>query len=504
MLSAMNQKTHKLRSVSSRAAPDFRNAPDVGVSETRSNRLALCVIVIGVLIAAADSTIVVLALPEIQRSLRTGLASVVWVIIGYLLVITILCTQVGRLGDMFGRVRMYKAGFLLFVLGSVACALAWNEASLVAFRVIQGVGGALITANSGAIIADTFPPSLRGRAYGFLAVGFNTGAALGVVAGGLIVTYISWRWIFWVNAPIGILALVFAQKSLADKESRSRTSIDWLGMFLLAIGLFGVLWAMVKLTTQSFDLPIGGYFVGGTIVLGLCWWIEHRVAHPMLDLRVFRVPTMTPSLLAALFQYLANFAVLFLLLMYLQGVRGLTPIHASLLLTPGFVVGGIVGPISGRFADRIGTVIPATFGLAVQTVTLIVYAQFGQATPYWIVLVMFIIGIFGGACFFPANSAAVMKAATDIDRGVTSGLLRMFANIGMVFSFALAIVVASQSISRHEAFAIFVGTTTLSRRTALSFTNGLHAAFYASTLLMAIAALLSASRGRRSQNALTS
>ena len=189
--------------------------------------LALLVVVVGVLITAIDTTIVVLALPEIQRSLHIGLASVIWVIISYLLMITLLSTQVGRLGDMFGRVRMYEAGFVVFIVGSAACALAWNELSLVVFRLAQGVGGALITANSGAVIADTFPKEQRGRAYGFNSIGFNTGAVLGVVLGGVIVTYVSWRWIFWINVPIGIGAVVVAKRVLLDRGDGSGG--DWTG-----------------------------------------------------------------------------------------------------------------------------------------------------------------------------------------------------------------------------------------------------------------------------------
>src|SRR6201990_2024786 len=152
---------------------------------------------------ARDTTIVVLALPEIQRSLHVALTDVVWVIISFLLVITLLATQVGRLGDMFGRVRMYETGFAVFVVGSLLCALAWNEVSIIVFRVVQGIGGALIMANSGAVIADLYPRERRGRAYGLHALRLAGGAVLGVVLGGLIVTYISWRWVFWINVPTG-------------------------------------------------------------------------------------------------------------------------------------------------------------------------------------------------------------------------------------------------------------------------------------------------------------
>jgi EmrB/QacA subfamily drug resistance transporter len=477
--------------------PEAASAP-AGAAEgiTHHPNLALLVVVVGVLITAVDTTIVVLALPEIQRTLHIGLASVIWVVIGYLLVITLVSTQVGRLGDMYGRVRMYEAGFMVFVVASIACALAWNELSLIVFRLVQGVGGALIAANSGAVIADTFPKEARGRAYGFNAVGFNTGAVLGVILGGIIVTYVSWRWIFWINVPIGIAAALVAHRVLSDHGQRERRSLDWWGMATLGLGLFGPLLAMVKLTSEPLSATIVLLFTSGVVMLFVFWRIERSQAEPMLDFKLFSVPTMTPSLLAAMFQSLANFAVLFLLLMYLQGVRHLSPIHASLLLVPGYVIGGVIGPFAGRFADRHGAVLPATAGLAIQVVALVAYAQLGLSTPLWIVVVAYMVGAIGACCFFPSNNAAVMKVAPPSKFGITSGLLRTFANVGMVFSFALAILVASQSISKHEAFAIFVGTTSLSPASAAAFTDGIHSAFYSSTLLMVIAGVLSGSRFR--------
>jgi EmrB/QacA subfamily drug resistance transporter len=462
----------------------------------RHANLALTVVVVGVLVTAVDTTIVVLALPAIQRSLHIALGAVIWVIIGYLLVITLLSTQVGRLGDMFGRVRMYEAGFVVFVIGSLTCALAWSELSLIFFRVAQGVGGALIAANSGAVIADSFPREQRGRAYGFIGIGWNTGAVLGVVLGGLIVTYVSWRWVFWINLPIGTGAFLVARRVLVDRGERQHRQLDIPGMLTLGLGLFGLLWAMVKLTSEPFDATIIGYLSGGVLVLVIFCVIERRQSSPLVELRFFRVPTMTPSLLASLFQSLASFAVLFLLLMYLQGVRHLTPIHASLLLVPGYVVGAFVGPYGGRLADRVGAVIPATAGLAIQVVVLLCYAQLGLHTPLWVLTVIYVFGAVGSGLFFPANSSAVMKAAPGAEFGVASGLLRTFSNVGMVFSFAVAILIASQSISKHEAFAIFVGTTTLPTASAAAFTDGIHAAFYASTSLMVIAAILSATRVR--------
>jgi len=385
-------------------------------------------------------------------------------------------------------------GFAVFVLGSLACGLAWNEASIIAFRVVQGVGGAFIMANSGAVIADLYPRELRGRAYGFTSVGWTMGAVIGIVLGGLIVTYVSWRWIFLINVPVGVAALAVAVRVLHERAERTRHRLDLPGMVTLGLGLFGVLWAMTRLATTAFDAQVAGYLIGGIALLGAFVVIEQHQPEPMLPLSLFRVPTMAASLLASLFQGLASFAVLFLVIMYLQGPRGLSPIHASLLLVPGYVLGSVVGPYAGRLADRRGPVLPATAGLAIQVVGLAIYAQLTMTTPLWVVVVAAVVNGVGASFFFPANSSAVMKAAPPEAFGISSGMLRTFGNIGMVFSFAVAILIASRSISRGLAFAIFVGSTSLHGALAVAFTSGLHSAFYASMGFMVIAAVLSALR----------
>ncbi|HET9082109.1 MAG TPA: MFS transporter [Trebonia sp.] len=456
--------------------------------------LAIVVVMIGVMITAVDTTIVVLALPVIERSLHVALASVIWVVIGYLLVITLLATQVGRLGDMFGRVRMYEAGFVVFIVGSALCALAWDETSIIAFRLLQGIGGALVTANSGAVIADLFPREKRGRAYGYNGIGFSMGAVLGILLGGAIVTYFSWRWIFWINVPIGLIGVTLALRVLHDRGQPERHRLDLWGMVTLGLGLSGILWAVTKLATQSLDAALAGYLAGGVVFIGIFVVIERHAAEPMLDLSLFRVPTMTPSLLASFFQGLANYAVLFLVIMYLQGVRQLSPIHASLLLIPGYLVGAAAGPAAGRLADRFSPVVPATIGLGVQVVALFIYAQLSVGTGLWLVVAASVINGLGASSFFPANSSAVMKASPPAAFGISSGMLRTFANVGMVFSFSLAILIASRSISRDLAFAIFVGSAGLHGTLSQAFTSGLHAAFYASMGLMAVAAAFSATR----------
>jgi len=459
--------------------------------------LALAVVMTGVLITAVDTTIVVLALPEIERGLHVPLGSVIWVVIGYLLVITLLATQVGRLGDMFGRVRMYEAGFVVFIVGSALCGLAWNEASIVGFRLLQGVGGALISANSGAVIADVFPPERRGRAYGFNAIGWNLGAVLGIVLGGVIVTYVSWRWIFWINVPIGIVAVVAAHRVLRDRGERRRHHLDLRGMVTAGLGLFGVLWAVTELATRSLDPAIVGFLVGGVVLLVVFVLIERAQDEPMLRLSLFRAPAMTSALLASLFQGLANYATLFLVIMYLQGPRQLSPLHASLLLVPGYVLGGAVAPYAGRLADRIDPVVPDTIGLGAQLVALLLYAQLGLASGLWLVVAATVVNGVGGSTFFPANNATVMKASPAALFGISSGMLRTFSNVGMVFSFSMALLIAAHAIPTGLAFAIFVGTATLHGHLAAAFTTGEHAAFYASIGFLAVAMVCAwSARGR--------
>lgn len=293
------------------------------------------------------------------------------------------------------------------------------------------------------------------------------------------------------------LALDSGQRVLDETVERRSHRLDLAGMASLGAGLFGVLWASTRLATSALDAPVVGYLTGGVLMIFVFAWVELRQEEPMLQLSLFGIPIMAPSLLASLFQGLANFSVLFLVIMYLQGPRGLSPIHASLLLVPGYVVGGVVGPFAGRLADRAGPVIPATLGLFVQVAALFFYAHLSLGTSLWLVTLASVVNGIGASCFFPANSSAVMKASPPAVFGISSGMLRTFANVGMVFSFSLAILIASRSISRHLAFAIFVGSRPLTGHLAQAFTSGLHAAFYTSMGLMTLAGLLSATRGAR-------
>jgi len=465
------------------------------VSPSGHTGWALAVIVLGVLITAVDTTIVILALPTMVKSLHASLTGVVWVIMAYLLVITVLATQVGRLGDMFGRVRMYELGFLIFVIGSFLCGISTAESELIGFRILQGIGGALVTANSGAVIADTFLPEHRGRAYGFTSIGWNVGAILGILLGGFITTYWSWRDIFLINVPIGLAAMGIAVFVLRDRGERIRQPLDWWGMLFLSSGLLLILLALVHLAAHPLTTRLAGELLLGLVSLGVFIMIERRQSSPMLHLELFRVRMVSASFVAAFFQAVGNFSVLFLIMMYLQGVRQLTPMAAALLMVPGYLAGGFLGPVTGRLADRFGPAGPASVGLLIQAVALFLYAHLGVASPLWRVTAISIVNGIGNAGFFPANNAAVMKGAPRGAYGIASGMLRTFANVGMVLSFATAMVVAATEIPRRLAFAIFVGTGGLSPLLRTSFTKGMHAAFYLAIGLMVVAGIFSLLRG---------
>ena len=272
---------------------------------------------------------------------------------------------------MFGRVRMYEMGFLVFVLGSLACALAWNEASIIGFRILQGIGGAFVTANSGAVIADLYPRERRGRAYGYNAVGWSLGAVLGIVVGGLIVTYISWRGSSGSTCRSAWPRSSLRPGSCDERGERARRHFDLLGMITLGLGLFGVLWAMTTLATSRFDASVGRLPD------------RRRRAHRRLrrssscaspsrcsTCRSFKVPTMAPSLLASLFQGLANFAVLFLVIMYLQGPRGLSRSTPRYCSSPATSSVGASGHSRDASPTGAGRCCPPPSGSPIQVVAL--------------------------------------------------------------------------------------------------------------------------------------
>lgn len=467
-------------------------------ADRRYQRLTLVIVFAAVMMTAIDTTAVILALPTMLTDLRTDVVSGIWIIMAYLLVLATLGTQVGRLGDMFGRVRMFNAGFFVFTASSLACALATNGTEIIAFRAVQGIGGAMVFANSGAIIADTFPPRERGRAYGYTGVGYSTGAILGILLGGVLTTFVTWRAIFLLNLPVGVVAGLVGYWVLRERSPLVSRRLDLGGMALLAGGLVLLLGALTYLAGFGWSTVLRLELVAGTVALvGFVAWEAWGASAPLLDLGLLRRRTLSASVFAAFFQAIANLAVLFVVIMYLQGVRGLSPFSSSVLLVPGYVLGGAVAPFAGRSSDRFGARLIATVGLVAMSGGILVYASLSATSALGLVVVGSVVSGIGNSTFYPSNNSEVMTSAPPGAYGVTSGLLRMFTNIGTVCSFAIALLVVSFTIPRSEAFGIFLGVGTLDPAHFGPFVSGMRAVLYVALAFVAVALVLSAVRGRR-------
>ncbi len=406
--------------------------------------VAMAVIMTGVLMTAVDTTIVVLALPEIQRGLHVDLSAVVWVIISFLLVITLLATQVGRLGDMFGRVRMYETGFAVFVLGSLACALAWNEPSIIAFRVLQGVGGAFIMANSGAVIADLYPRELRGKAYGYTSVGWTMGAIIGIVLGGVIVTYISWRWIFWINVPVGVAAAALSLVKLP--ESRGPVSrLDLPGVPLVAGAAVALTWGLIQVGDTGWTgAKTVTMLIVGVVLLAAFVVREQRAAAPMLPLRLFRSVPFAAANGAAFMMNAAIMAAAFLTVQYFQLGIGYGPMATGLRLLPWTATPMVIAPLAGILADRIGTRPLLATGLLLQAAGLAWVAGIASAGGGYarFVLPLMIAGV-GISMSIPTVTAAALGAVEPADIGRASGVVNTLQRFGGAFGIAIATAVFS-------------------------------------------------------------
>jgi EmrB/QacA subfamily drug resistance transporter len=463
-------------------------------------KIIISVLMLGTLMGSLDSTIVILAFPTISESLHADLVTTLWIILIYLLVVAVCTTQLGRLGDIYGRSRMFNTGFGVFTLGSLFCGLSPTIYWLILTRGIQAFGGALMQANSGAIIADTFPPNVRGTAFGYISLGWTSGAMLGIVLGGIITTFVGWEYIFFINIPIGILATFLGLRYVKD-TTRVDAHLDMIGMVLLGIALTLVSYAAVDFAGQGISTLNSFLFILGIVAIILFLVYESWCPHPIIDFNVFKNRILKFSIMAAFFISLGYLSVVFLITMYLQGIRGLSPLDAALLLTPGYVVGSLLSPIMGRFSDRYGARLLATSGAVMLIFATFVYLTLGLDSPLWVVLVASGISGIGSAMFFPSNNSAVMANAPQGSFGGISGLLRTVQNIGILGSFVIAITVASASIPRNVAFEVFIGTTNLVGGVSEAFLHGIDASLWASIGIMGVAAVLSWMRGQEIRQA---
>lgn len=469
--------------------------------------IVLSVTTIGALMAAVDSTIVILGLPSMMVSLHADLVSMIWVIMAYILVSSIFLLTFGRVADLFGRVRMYNLGFLVFTVGSALCGFATSAGSLIIFRLVQGSGAAMMVVNSTALITEAFPPNERGRALGINAVTWAAGGVLGPILGGLILAGGDWRWIFFINVPIGLFGAAWSYLALKETSSRGKgEKFDPPGAISFSIGLTALLMALTLGIQYGWSSPvILVLFIAFAAALVFFLYWERRAASPVLDFSLFKPRVYTFSALTAMMQSLALFSVNFLIVFYLQGVRGYGPLQAALLLIPLPIVTSIVGPLSGILADHIGARIPATAGLLLQAAALFLFTRLTATTSYLeIALELALMGI-GGGLFYPSNTSAAMNAAPTRRLGVASATLATLRQAGMVTSFALSLAVAAASLPRDVMLQLFVGTNvTLGSKVTQDFVIGMHSAFAVSIALCLVAACLSLIRGKEDRRQMTS
>ncbi len=460
------------------ASQSQQNKPDDG-QEHASKWAVFSIVAIGVFMATLDSSIVNISLPSIARDFGVPLnGAIEWVIISYLVVTAAILLTAGRLSDMIGRKAIWAIGLFVFTAGSALCGAATSLGFLVAARAAQGLGGALLFAASPAMITNVFSPQERGRALGLNAVIVALGVSVGPPLGGLITAYLTWRWIFYVNVPIGIIGILLTLRVLTEKFHRKPGKFDPFGAILLGVGLASLTAALSFGQELGWSSPIFIAGVGvGVVALGCIPFVERRVANPIIDMKLLRNRVFLSANMSLVLSFLALFAVSFLMPFYLEQLRGFPTQTVGLLLTPLPIMIAIVAPISGSLADRFGsTRWLASGGLAIACGGLILLSQLNaQSSVFDIIWRLLVTGL-GQALFQSPNNSALLGSAPPQQRGSASGFLATGRVMGQSLSVALAGAIfaslggsaAGLAIQKHSGnLSALQQTFTTSFRTAL-------------------------------------
>ncbi len=407
------------------------------------------VVVIGAIMSILDTTIVNVGLATLSHDLHASLATIQWVATGYLVALAVVIPMTGWAAERFGAKRLWMVVVGLFALGSALSGLAWSAESLIIFRVLQGLGGGMIMPAGMTILAQAAGPQRIGRVMSVVGAPMLLGPILGPVLGGLILQNLSWRWIFYVNVPIGALALVMAWRLLPRSEPRRGERLDLAGLALLSPGLAGIVFGLSE--TSSHDgisyvwawVPI---MVGTACVLGFIWHALHTSRRPLLDLTLFREPGFAGSAAVVLLMGAALFGSLILLPLYFQIDRGHSTLATGLLLAPQGVGAALTMPISGRLTDRIGGGPVVLFGLVVMTVTTIGLTMWTAQTPVAVTsATLFLRGIGLGCSMMPAMASAYSTISRDaVPRATTT--LNVLQRVGGSIGTALLAVVLEDQI----------------------------------------------------------
>jgi EmrB/QacA subfamily drug resistance transporter len=440
------------------------------------------------LMAATNSGTLIIALPDLERSLHTSLLALVWVILAYMIASTVLVLTAGRLSDLFGRKRAYIAGFVAFGLASLGAGFAANGTELILWRILQGVASAFLFANSAALVTDAFPPEQLGLAMGANMMIAAVGLVIGPVLGGALVE-ISWPWVFWFNVPFALVGAVWGGLVLRELAKPDSTrGFDVAGTITFMIGLTGLVLGVSRGGLSGWNDPI--VIVGlatAAVLLPLWVVIEQRSKAPMLDLGLFRSRLFAAASAATFINGLARFALMFIFVFYFQGAQGDSPITAGIKLMPLAIGMLIASPLAGSYADRHGSralaatgMLLTSIGIALMT-TLQVHSSF-----VWAATLLALVGI-GSGTFMSPNGAAMMGAVPPERRGIAAGARTVLQNTGAVLSIAFVLAVVTSAVPKAILFRIFSGLAHgLSDAQLAPFIHNMHVALW----VLAAAALI--------------
>ncbi len=444
---------------------------------------AFSVAVSGTFMATLDSGIVNTALPTIGIGFDAPLPQVQWIVAGYFLVISCLLPLFGRMGDMYGRKRLYSLGFIVFTAASLLCGAAPALWALIAARVGQGIGAAMLMANGPGIIMAAFPGPTRGRALGFTGMTVALGSMAGPGLGGLLIQGFGWRSVFYVNLPIGLLGLYLTRKFLPPQERLRDETLDLGGAALFALGMTGLLLAMSHghdwgWTSTPVLLGLG---VALAAFPGFAAW-ERRCQHPMLDLSLFRIWPFFSGNVVAYLAFMSMFTNAILLPFYLHGQQGLEPYATGLVLSSLPLTMAVVAPVSGYLSERVNFATLTSIGLAVMSCGLVWLSRLEGNSPMWHVYLGQVILGLGVGVFMSPNNNSVLSSAPQDKVGLVGGVLALVRNVGMVSGIAVAITV----FEGFQGRALGQGSAA-----GAAFMTGFHAALTTGAILAACAACLS-------------
>ena len=401
--------------------------------------VALSVTGVGAFMSSLDGSIVVVGLPTVLQNLHASIVDGVWIITGYKLMMTILLVLLGRLADLYGKVRLYNLGFIIFTIGSLLCALSRTGEQLVIFRFLQGAGAALLLGNSIAIVTDAFPKTELGMGLGSIMMTANLGAIAGYTLSGVMITYFGWRSIFLINVPIGIFGTIWGYLRL--KEIGIKTvgqKFDYAGTILYCIGLSTILLALtIGDPTSGRNIAI---LAGGLAFFVAVVFVELRQKYPTLDLTLFKIRQFAMGNLANFLNSLTFSCGPFLRSLYLQLVLGYSPLKTGLLLIPMDSLILILNPITGRLADRYGSRVLSSLGLAFNAAALIWFSTLNERSSYGTVLISLVLFGFGLALFAPSITSSLMGSVPSQKRGIASGIVTTISQTAGVMSIPFSLL----------------------------------------------------------------